>query len=59
MILLVSLINPNTCIQSMVTTFGSCWTRRNLYLHIAWGLKLDDHYGPFQPRPFCDSMIKP
>jgi len=19
-------------------------------------LKLDDHYGPFQPRPFCDSM---
>ena len=26
-------------------------------LHIAGGLKLDDHYGPFQPRPFCDSMI--
>ena len=21
------------------------------------GLKLDDHYGPFQPRPFYDSMI--
>ena len=21
------------------------------------GLKLDDRYGPFQPRPFCDSMI--
>ena len=21
------------------------------------GLKLDDHCGPFQPRPFCDSMI--
>jgi len=20
------------------------------------GLKLDDHCGPFQPRPFCDSM---
>ena len=20
------------------------------------GLKLDDHYGPFQPRPFHDSM---
>ena len=20
-------------------------------------LKLDDHCGPFQPRPFCDSMI--
>jgi len=26
-------------------------------LHIAGGLKLDDHYGPFQPRPFYDSMI--
>ena len=25
-------------------------------LHIAEGLKLDDHCGPFQPRPFCDSM---
>ena len=25
-------------------------------LHIAGGLKLDDHCGPFQPRPFCDSM---
>jgi len=21
------------------------------------GLKLDDHCGPFQPGPFCDSMI--
>jgi len=21
------------------------------------GLKLDDHYGPFQPKPFYDSMI--
>ena len=21
------------------------------------GLKLDDHCGPFQPRPFCDSVI--
>ena len=21
------------------------------------GLKLDDHCGPFQPRPFSDSMI--
>ena len=21
------------------------------------GLKLDDHCGPFQPRPFYDSMI--
>ena len=27
-------------------------------LHIAGGLKLDDHCGPFQPRPFYDSMIK-
>ena len=26
-------------------------------LHIAEGLKLDDHCGPFQPRPFYDSMI--
>ena len=26
-------------------------------LHIAGGFKLDDHYGPFQPRPFYDSMI--
>ena len=23
-------------------------------LHVAGGLKLNDHYGPFQPRPFCD-----
>jgi len=21
------------------------------------GLELDDHCGPFQPRPFCDSVI--
>ena len=26
-------------------------------LPVARGLKLDDHCGPFQPRPFCDSMI--
>ena len=26
-------------------------------LHMAGGLKLDDHCGPFQPRPFYDSMI--
>ena len=25
-------------------------------LHIAEGVKLTDHSGPFQPRPFCDSM---
>ena len=25
-------------------------------LHIAGGLKLDDRCGPFQPRPFYDSM---
>jgi len=26
-------------------------------LHIAGGLKLDDQCGPFQPRPFCNSLI--
>jgi len=26
-------------------------------LSMAGGLKLDDHCGPFQPRPFCDSMM--
>jgi len=26
-------------------------------LHTAGGLKLNDHCGPFQPRPFYDSMI--
>ena len=26
-------------------------------LHIAQGLKLDDHCGPLQPRPFYDSVI--
>ena len=26
-------------------------------LHIGGGLKLDDHCGSFQPRPFYDSMI--
>ena len=26
-------------------------------LHIAGGLKLDGHCGPFQPRPFYDSVI--
>ena len=25
-------------------------------LHTAEGLKLDDHCGPLQPRPFYDSM---
>jgi len=25
-------------------------------LHIAGGLKLDGHCGPFQTGPFCDSM---
>ena len=25
-------------------------------LHVAGGLRLDDHCGPFQPRPFYDSM---
>ena len=27
-----------------------------LTLHIAGGLKLDDHCGPFQPMPFYDSV---
>ena len=27
-------------------------------LHIAGELKLDDHCGPFQPRPFYDSVIQ-
>jgi len=27
-------------------------------LHIAGGLKLDDHCGPFQPRPFYDKSRK-
>jgi len=26
-------------------------------LHVAGGLKLDDHCGPFQSRPFYDSMV--
>ena len=26
-------------------------------LHTAGGLKLDDHWCAFQPRPFCDSVI--
>ena len=28
-------------------------------LHVAGGLKLNDHCGPFQPRPFYDSMMIP
>jgi len=37
-------------------TLGSlvCWLAT---LHIAGGVKLDDHCGPFQPRPFYDSVI--
>ena len=31
-----------------------CWLAT---LHIAGGLKLDDHCGPFQPRPSYDSVI--
>ena len=31
-----------------------CWL---VTLHIAGGLELDDHCGPFQPRPFYDFMI--
>jgi len=28
-----------------------CWLAT---LHIAGGLEMDDHCGPFQPRPFYD-----
>ena len=31
-----------------------CWLAT---LHIAGGLKLHDHCGPFQPRPFYDSIV--
>jgi len=31
---------------------------RLVTLHTAGGLKLDDHCGPFQPRPSYDSMKK-
>jgi len=31
-----------------------CWLAT---LHIAGGLRLDSHCGPFQSRPFYDSMI--
>jgi len=31
-----------------------CWLAT---LHITWGLKLDEHCGPFQPRPCYESMI--
>jgi len=27
-------------------------------LHTAGGLNLDDHCGPFQPRPFYDSTVE-
>jgi len=30
-----------------------CWL---VTLSMGGGLELDDHCGPFQPRPFCDSM---
>jgi len=38
-----------------------CWAASGLALlpatmHIAGGLKPDDHCGPFQPRPFYESM---
>ena len=26
-------------------------------LSVAWGLEPDDPWGPFQPKPFYDSMI--
>jgi len=33
---------------------GQAWLAT---LHIAGGLKLNDHCGPFQPRLFSDSVI--
>jgi len=33
-----------------------CWL---VTLHMAGGLKLNDHCGPFQPRPFCYSVMRP
>ena len=38
----------------LVVALGSlvCWL---VTLHIAGGLELDDHCGPFQPTPFYDS----
>jgi len=40
---------------SLDVALGSlvCWLAT---LHIAGELKLDEHCGPFQPRPFYDSM---
>ena len=32
-----------------------CWL---VTLHTAEGLELKEHCGPFQPRPFCDSVIQ-
>ena len=42
---------------SLDVALGSlgCWL---VTLHVAGGLKLDDHCGAFQPRPFYDSMMK-
>jgi len=35
----------------------AAWSSGLATLPMAGGLKLDYHYGPFQPRPFYDSMI--
>ena len=32
-----------------------CWLAT---LHIAGGLKPDDHCGPFQPRPFYETQVR-
>jgi len=37
---------------------GCIWKESLVTLHIAGGLKLDDHCDPFQPRPFYDSVIQ-
>ena len=42
-------VRPDVALGSLVWWLAT--------LHIAGGLKLHDHYGPFQPRPFSGSMI--
>jgi len=47
--------NP-TALRMVLANLGSLiWWLATL--HIAEGLKPDDHCGPFQPRPFHDPMI--
>jgi len=49
-------IHPYILYSGLVVALGSLvWWLATL--HIAGELKLDDHCGPFQPRPFYDSVI--